>query len=236
MALLRPRANRGQLLAGAMCAVLGFALVIQVRQEDAPLTSLRNSEVIALLQEVTKRSSQLQSQAADLQSQLEALRGGADKEGVARQVAAERLQTYSVLAGTQAVLGPGIELSIEDPRGAMTSASLLDAVQELRGAGAEAIQVGDVRVVAETAFLDSPTGAGLTVGSRRVSPPYTILAIGDAQSLSRALAIPGGILEQLRSRSLVPQVDERAEVTITAVHQPPEPHYARPAPSASAGN
>lgn len=232
LALFRPQVNRGQLLAGALCAVLGFALVTQVRQDDPALTTLRNSEVIALLQEVTKRSNQLESQGRDLRSRLEALQGGSDKAEVAREVAVERIDLYSVLAGTRAVAGPGIELQIADPEGGVRAALLLDTIQELRGAGAEAIQVGDVRVVAGTAFVDTDE-TGVRVGDELVRAPYRILAIGESASLARALAIPGGVLEQLRSRQAEPTVVERTELRITARHTPEQPHYARPAASAS---
>ncbi len=233
LAAMRPQARRGHVLAGLLCAVLGFALVTQVRQNPSELDSLRNNEVIALLQGVTEQSNKLEAQARELQGQLDALRTGSDTEEVARQVAAQRIEVYSVLAGTRAVRGPGIQLEIADPQGAVSAVVLLDAVQELRGAGAEAIQVGDIRVVARTAFVDDSSGAGVLVGSGRVDAPYRILAIGDAASLGRALAIPGGVLEQLRSRAAVPTVTEQDELQITARDTPDPPHYARPAPSAT---
>ena len=49
-------------------------------------------------------------------------------------------------------------LTINDPDNKVTAALLLDALQELRDAGAEAVQIGDVRVVADTWFADVPTG------------------------------------------------------------------------------
>ena len=49
-------------------------------------------------------------------------------------------------------------------------------------AGAEAIQIGDVRVVADTWFAD--TDAGLSVSGVDVSPSYVIKAIGGDESLS----------------------------------------------------
>ncbi len=233
LSALRPRLTRAQLLAGGLCAVLGFALVTQVRQEDPPMASLRNSEVIALLQQITERSSQLEEQSRDLERQLTELQTGSDKEAVAREVADQRLDLYSVLAGTRAVQGPGVQLDIADPSSAVTAAMLLDTVQELRGAGAEAIQVGQVRVVARTAFVDDPGGAGVLAGSTPLAAPYRILAVGDAQSLARALAIPGGIIEQLKARGAFLTVSEHTRLDITARHTPASPTYARPAPSAT---
>lgn len=225
------RASKAHLLAGLLCAVLGFALVTQVRQEQPPLTGLRNTEVLSLLQDATRRSNQLNEQAAELEAELAALRSGADAEAVARRAADERLRVYSVLAGTTRVRGPGLEITIADPRGDMNAVLLLDAIQELRGAGAEALQVGTVRVVASTAFGQDPISGGLLAGGELLSPPYTILAIGDPPSLARALAIPGGVVEQFQAASLQPRILERDELQITALHRVASRDYARPAPS-----
>ena len=56
-----------------------------------------------------------------------------------------------ILTGTVAATGPGVTLTIDDPDGSVTAATLLDGVEELRDAGAEAIEINDsVRVVAST--------------------------------------------------------------------------------------
>ena len=53
-------------------------------------------------------------------------------------------------------------MTITDPEGEIERGALLDTVQELRDAGAEVIQVGPVRVVAQTCFTD---------GDDRPAPP-----------------------------------------------------------------
>ena len=75
---------------------------------------------------------------------------------------------------------------------------MLDAVQELRGAGAEAMQIsgGDgatVRIIASTYFLDSDGGISVVDG-RRLTGPYTITVIGDPKTMRTALNIPGGVV------------------------------------------
>jgi uncharacterized protein YlxW (UPF0749 family) len=232
LASLRPGVSRGHALAGVLCAVLGFALVTQVRQHDTVVGSLRSNELIALLQGVNQRSGQLEDTSRDLQRQLAELQSGSDRAAVAERAARERLDSYSVLAGTRAARGPGIRLDIADPAGTVTGAMLLDAVSELRGAGAEAMQIGQVRVVAQTSFVDAES-SGVRVGQDLLGPPYRILAIGDGASLARAMAIPGGILEQLRARRATPSVTELDSVEITARHTPAAATYARPAPAAS---
>ena len=54
---------------------------------------------------------------------------------------------------------------------------LLDALQELRDAGAEAVQINDGRVGASTWFADGASGA-VTMDGRTLSRPFVITAIG----------------------------------------------------------
>ncbi len=110
-----------------------------------------------------------------------------------------------MLAGTVPARGPGLLLTITDPDGRITADVLLDALEELRAAGAEAVQlegpvdlsvdgaeasVGDsVRVVASTALVDGGDG-GVVVDGRALCPPYRFVVVGDPATLASALAHP----------------------------------------------
>ena len=60
---MAPRATRAQVIVGLLCAVLGFALVVQVRSNrDDALTSLRQDELVRILDDVTRRSEELEEQ------------------------------------------------------------------------------------------------------------------------------------------------------------------------------
>src|SRR5207342_2846105 len=101
-----------------------------------------------------------------------------------------------------------------------------DAVQELRDAGAEALQVGDQRVVVSTWFGDPPAGQkGVLVDGVLVHAPYEIRAIGDPRTLSAALRIPGGVVDSLRTLSGDALVGERDLLQVTALQPPPSPQY-----------
>jgi uncharacterized protein YlxW (UPF0749 family) len=119
-----------------------------------------------------------------------------------------------------------VTLQIDDPQAAVDAAQLLDTVQELRDAGAEAIQIGSVRVVASASFVDpDPGGAGgVVVDGTTLSPPFTFTAIGEPSTLKTALDIPGGVLETLRqdgARGTVRTVDD-LKVTALATVAPPK--------------
>ena len=120
-------------------------------------------------------------------------------------------------------------LTISDPDGKVDAPIVLDTVQELRAAGAEAIQVGDARVVADTWFAD--TDQGLSVSGTPVRPPYVIKAIGDATAMAGAMEIPGGVTATVRRVGGDTDVRIQDEVRVDALLTPTSPQYARPVPT-----
>ena len=119
-------------------------------------------------------------------------------------------------------------LTVTDPRGTVHADVLLDAIEELRDAGAEAMQLSGVRVVASTAVGDAP--GGISVDGIRVRPPYRLVAIGDPRTLASALGIPGGVEDtvaaQAGARAIV---TTSPNVTVAALRRLVAPRYARPA-------
>lgn len=229
LAALRPRANRLQALVGVLCLVLGFALATQVHanREEATFATARQDELVGILDTLSQRSERLRAEIRSLEETKADLE--ADSRGEAALAEArERASTYAVLAGTVPVSGPGIELVINDPSGKVTPSMMLDTLQELRDAGAEAIQIGDVRTIASTYFKDA-RGPGISVDGRHVDPPYRLVAVGDPHTLATALDIPGGITESLRGVGADGVVTQHDNITIAAVRPASSPEYARPA-------
>src|SRR5204862_247268 len=85
--------------------------------------------------------------------------------------ARDRARTLGILTGTLPARGPGIVLTVVDPQGTVGADVLLDAVEELRDAGAEALQLSGVCVVAQTPIVDDPAG-GEGESTKSVSEVY----------------------------------------------------------------
>ncbi|EIV93115.1 DUF881 domain-containing protein [Frankia sp. QA3] len=148
--------------------------------------------------------------------------GGADAERT-------RADELAILAGTVAVSGPGLELTIRDPHRAVDASVLVDALQELRDAGAEAIEIAGVRAGVSTYVADEP-GRGLIVDGTSVAPPYVLRVVGDAHTLDQALRIPGGVLDTVTARDgAQASVRTSEHIEIRALRPAPSPRYARPA-------
>ena len=230
--MARPRATRTNFFALALAALLGFAIATQVTETaDQSLETLREEELVRILDDVTQNGERLEDEIAELEQTRDQLRSASGSEE-AIAAAQERLDTLGILAGTVRATGPGITVSLDGSEEAVSAATLIDTMQELRDAGAEAMQVDDVRVVASTYF----TGSGGTISADGVplTRPYTFKVIGDPQTLSSALEIPGGISESVRGRGGTVSVAELDSVSIDAVHEVTKGEYARPVPEEEA--
>lgn len=236
------RRLRSSLAVGILCALLGFAAVVQVRSQDEGLLERsRRADLVQILDELTSRSQRLEQRVAQLRATRDELVTGADSRAAALAEAAERERVLSILAGTVPVRGPGIVLDISDPNGEWGAAGMLGAVQELRAADAEAISVESrdggsaVRVVASTSFQDGD--GGVIVDGVLLSSPWRIRAIGDQESLGGAMRFPTGVISQVTAEDVggTAQVDERQEVVVEAVVRPPTLRFARPVEEPNGG-
>jgi uncharacterized protein YlxW (UPF0749 family) len=225
------RPSRGQLLLAAILLVVGMAMVMQFRTsaEHAPYENLRRDDLIQLLDNLNQESARLSSEVSEQEEIKRQLESGVGNEEVARKEARERLETLRILAGTAPAKGQGIELVIQDPQHKMTADILLNAIEELRDAGAEVIEINDsIRVVASTWF--GQNNQGILVDGHPIRTPITIEAIGDPHALEEGAHFRGGLVSEVEGQRVGGKVTiTRGEIEILSLHEPPENEYSRPA-------
>ncbi|MCY7366110.1 MAG: DUF881 domain-containing protein [Frankiaceae bacterium] len=244
---LRPRLRRVDVAVAVLLAVLGFAAVVQVRstQEDGPLATARQEDLVQILDELSNRNDRLRDEVSALERARAELTTGGDQSEAALAEARRRTQLLGILAGTVPARGPGLLLTITDPDGRITPDVLLDALEELRAAGAEAIQLEgpvDLSVDPSEASGGDSGGGGVSpalgdgdeggggVDGRALYPPYRFVVVGEPSTLASAVAIPGGVVDNIEQRGGRVLVEERDEVVVGALRALEEPRYARPAP------
>jgi uncharacterized protein YlxW (UPF0749 family) len=225
--------GRGQIIAAVILFVVGVGGVMQIRinAADDTYTNARREDLIQLLDGLGSESRRLESEVAELERTRSELQSGADTQQVARQEAQTRAQELGILAGTLPAEGPGIRLRLADPNNKVDADVLLDAVEEMRDAGAEVIEVNDrVRVVGSTWF--GTDASGLVVDGIPVSRPITFEVIGDPHSLEEAARFRGGIVSEITGPGIGGQVqiDQESRVVVDSLHATRDNQYAQPAP------
>jgi uncharacterized protein YlxW (UPF0749 family) len=226
--MLLGRPSGAQIVVALLLAALGFAAVVQVRlTRTDDFGGARRDDLVELLDSLSGASDRAQQQIDDLQQTRANLLTSSQSRQAAIKESQDRLGVLQILAGSVGAVGPGIVVTIQDPNDAMTPASLLDGVEELRDAGAEAIQInGRVRVVASTSFVDA--GGVLTADGTALSPPYVIDAIGSSHTLSQAVVFPGGLSDQVDQLGGQVDVKEADVVEVSALHTIKPPEYSQP--------
>ncbi|MFF3660767.1 DUF881 domain-containing protein [Streptomyces olivochromogenes] len=223
-----PRVTRAQLIVALLLFGLGFGLAVQVASNSdsgSALRGARQEDLVRILDELDNRTQRLEDEKQGLEDQRTELENSSNQAAEARKQTAEKEKQLGILAGTVAAQGPGITLTINDTKGTVKADMLLDAIQELRAAGAEAIQVNGVRVVASTYLADS--GKGVSVDGNKITQPYRFKVIGKPQDLEPALNIPGGVVQTLEKEQATVTVERATKIIVDALRAAKQPDYAR---------
>ncbi|MEU5345139.1 DUF881 domain-containing protein [Streptomyces sp. NPDC020766] len=223
-----PRVSRAQFIVALLLFGLGFGLAVQVASNsdsDGALRGARQEDLVRILDELDDRTQRLEEEKQGLEDQRTELENSSDQAEEARKQTVEKEKQLGILAGTVAAQGPGITLTIEDEEGTVEADMLLDAIQELRAAGAEAIQVNGVRVVAGTYLTD--VSGGVAVDGNKISAPYRFKVIGKPQDLEPALNIPGGVVQTLEKEQATVTVERSDKIIVDALRPAKRPDYAR---------
>jgi uncharacterized protein YlxW (UPF0749 family) len=228
----RPISGAGAVIS-LLLVLLGFTLAVQFKSNSADdaYASLRQEDLVGILYDLGAREVRLQQDIAELEnSRRELVSGASSREQILKE-AQERADGLGILAGTLKASGPGITLRFNDGTKPIAAAHLLNAVQELRGAGAEAMQIdgtgGSVRVVASTAFVDAP-GGGVAVDGVKLTGPYTITAIGP-EDIDVAVSFRGGVVDDVERDGGNVAVSKPQPVEITTtLPNAPTLEYAKP--------
>jgi uncharacterized protein YlxW (UPF0749 family) len=190
--------SRHRVMLVVAAAVLGFLLAVAAAQNyrSAPAAEKQRNELIDRVNQADGRLTDLrnhQSQLADEVRRLQASGLSNDSAGTALQ---QKLDDLELQTGAIAVTGPGIKAVIDDAKnaddkeGRLLDVDLQQLVNGLWTAGAEAISVNGHRLTSLTAIRGA--GSAITVDYSSLTPPYTVLAIGDTATIPARFAQSSG--------------------------------------------
>ena len=220
-----------------VAVALGLLMAFQFRaasSTDKGVPYDRLQELTIEKKQLERDIEQLKEEAADLTDKLEEAGKGYEEAVLALEKELSKVRLY---AGLVPVCGPGVEVILDNPPAGSAAKGvpllsyvrdedLLKVVNELRGAGAEAISVNGQRILATSEIRQA--GGHINVNTVRLSPPYTVAAIGNPSKLKSSLEIKGGLVDYLSDLGIVVKVQERDEAVVPAYSGPLRFDYARP--------
>jgi uncharacterized protein YlxW (UPF0749 family) len=197
----RRSARFDRTIVAAGCLLLGFVLVVAYvhTHRGAPEAAKVHSDLVTRVRSAQRDADRLDTRARALENQLATIRNRA------LPGAAGDLDTAELAAGQVAVTGPGMTVTLREPkhpaagssggRGGttpidathiLTDRDVRSVVNELWHDGAEAISVNDVRLTPTSAIRFA--GEAVLVDFQPITSPYHIAAIGNADLLATNFA------------------------------------------------
>lgn len=239
-----PRGSRRMtaVAVGVVLALAGalFATSWVATHRNADASKRARKDLVNQIHNQTAQSDKLQKQLDDLRAQVASARDAAlaaSGKGSALQREIAQLET---VAGTQAVEGPGVEVTLDNAKdtsnpataslGVIYDRDIQAVVDALFASGAEAIAVNGERLTTRTAIREA--GDAILVDYRPLAPPYHIDAIGGPDLKSAFLKTQTGTLyENWRQvYGLGFSVDSRVRLTLPSAAEPVA-RYAKPLPT-----
>lgn len=213
---------------GVMCALLTSSIIIQVntiKKNSVSITTSRRTTNSELKDEVVKWKEKYERSYDELQNveqELERTRETATKDNNSYTELEQELKKTNALLGLTQLTGEGIVITVEDSATAsindenlsselVHNTDIIELVNELKNAGAEAISVNGQRIVS-TSYINC-VGSVITVNGEKVNSPFVISAIGNRASLS-GITRPGSYIELMEEDGISVKVEKLASITI----------------------
>lgn len=163
--------------------IRSFRKVEGILQRSKPGTAMAELRVFQIANQT------LQSHIEERQKELSAI-----QTKLATATIEEEINKLKMLAGEDAVLGKGIEITLDKPIRAFW---ISDLIAELVMAEGEAIAINDIRLTPRTAGFRE-VGGGLLMRRDFLSPPLRLTVIGPPQKLIEKITSPKGIIERIK--------------------------------------
>lgn len=224
-----------------VCVAVGIGSIIAIQELHKDTRQKVREELASQVSSTYERSETLSGDIDTLKSQVdtlsEQLAGAQSQDSVATTDALEN--------GTSAVEGPGVVITVADPRESdsekgssprdsttshiktITDTDLQKIVAALWAGGAEAISINDVRLGVQSAVRAA--GDAILVGVTPIESTYTIQAIGDQSTLQKTLSA-GSTAEffaTLEGQGIYPNVATKSNIKLEAAGQPDISHAER---------
>ena len=233
--------NKAGLSIALVCLVLGMMLVAQFRTTQisgsAYTSHQRAQEIAQELKNITDERDMLKKEVLNLRLRIDEYENSASKISSLTEAMQKELEKTRMMAGLTAGEGPGVVITLDDsnvPKQPGEDPNLylihdediLRVINELFAAGAEAVSVNDLRIVATSEVRC--VGPTIIVNSIRLAPPFTIKAVGDPDVLEASLKMRGGIIEYLEVYNIQVSIKKQDKIQMPAYTRPIQLNYLKP--------
>jgi len=206
--------------------VMGLLLSLQFQAQSriaSDLTMERTENLIAMVRNLSEKRQKLAFEIFDLNSKLETLaENRSDEKKLIANIKAES-NKLAIITGATAVKGKGLTVTFEKHM-PILYIDIINVINELWAAGAEAIAVNDQRITGSSSifYIEDESHMYITVNNALLQFPVVITAIGEPNNLEKGLTLPGGIIDNLALFKTFPELAKSNELTVPKAARKPE--------------
>lgn len=180
------------LIIGLICVILTAVMFTQFKTiSRIDVTALENMQEAELRSEITSwktKYEEVLKKKEDVDLKIEEYKENITNNQKTSELLTNDLNQLTGLIGSRDVSGSGIIITLEDNEyQKITPTDLLELINELKLAGAEAISINDERITYKS-YIVSPNSTFVQVNGVRMVSPYVIKAIGDPTYLESGLS------------------------------------------------
>lgn len=187
--------------------IIGFTALILTMVMFTQFKTVTNTDITAI---ETMRESELRTELANTKLKYEELESKLEEVETkivehktkinsnvdATTILLEEVKEAEMYMGYTNLRGEGIQIILDDNSlRTIESYDIIVLLNELRLAGAEAIEINGQRITAYSEIVD--VNGNILVNTSKISGPYIIKAIGDKKYLESAITIKGGYYDNM---------------------------------------
>lgn len=215
---------------GIVCFVLTIAIFVQIKTtNNSNSTVAQTMEENDLRDQVLRMKEKYDNIYAELQNatkKLEQVRENATKDDSEAKAKQEELRLNNMLLCQSDMTGEGVIITLKDGTtnnsdvlSSLTAtdvivhnSDLLQIVNDLKNAGAEAISINGERIVQTSSITCE--GIIIKINNKKLGSPYVIKAIGSSATLETSLSIPCGYLDIMKNDGVIVDIKKSDGLTV----------------------
>lgn len=175
--------------------LLGFLAIVQGRsfmRVDSLLSREAQTNVFQEIKILKVKNKDLQNEIKNLENTVEQLQD----QNFALEVIEKEINEYMKLSGNYPIFGPGVNVLLD---GEIHAPWVIDMINELYNAGAEAVSINGIRISNKASGIDVMPNDQLLINGSILTSPFNLNAIGKSDSILEILELPGGIFDRLEA-------------------------------------
>lgn len=210
---------------GIITVVLITSIFIQFRtvneSKELNLDTLRDDEMKTQIASYKSKYEETMEQYTENQNKIQEYNTAMSENAETTEIVDKELNQAKTLLGLTDVKGSGVIVTLTDTEEALytyTADDLLQLINELKYAGAEAISINDNRIINLTDIaMISDNLIVMNGGNTRISSPYVVKAIGDQKYLTSTLSMKNsGYIDQMEANGMKIELEQKDNIEIKA--------------------